>query len=429
LEKNSVIKPQNKWLEYFILILIYLLPFFLITGPFLSDLVLVICSLYFLFITFKFKLIKYYQNKYVYFFLLFYIYILIRSFFSEDIYLSLEHSLFFFRYLFFILSIIYFAKKYVNFKYYLTLSLTAAITIIVFDAYIQFFFGSNLIGIKTQGNHLLTGFFGSRELMGYYLARLMPLLLALVFLNEDLLKKHFNKYIFLLFNTIIVIFLSGDRTEFLISLMSIFLIVILINRFKKIRLIIMFSIFFSVVLLFTINSDYKYRYFDNIIENSIQNDSTYFLTWHHHAMMQSSIKMFLDNPLFGQGTKMYRELCGSDKFKYIISGRDVDDPRGHSCSTHPHSWYLELLAENGLIGFSFIFIIFLMIALNLLKHFISLSFYKKEKFDDARICLMITIFTSFIPFVPSLSFFNNWGAVILVLSISLYLNDKNMIKK
>ena len=46
-------------------ILVYLIPFALITGPFLPDLFLCLVGIYFLFISYKHKLIKYYQNLFV----------------------------------------------------------------------------------------------------------------------------------------------------------------------------------------------------------------------------------------------------------------------------------------------------------------------------------------------------------------------------
>ena len=50
--------------------------------------------------------------------------------------------------------------------------------------------------------------------------------------------------------------------------------------------------------------------------------------------------MFLDNKIFGQGPKSFRYLCNDDRFKI----------NKWSCSTHPHNYYIQLLAETGLIG-------------------------------------------------------------------------------
>ena len=54
--------------ENFIAILIYLIPFALITGPFLPDLFLCIVGIYFLLISVYKKLFSYYKNNFVYIF-------------------------------------------------------------------------------------------------------------------------------------------------------------------------------------------------------------------------------------------------------------------------------------------------------------------------------------------------------------------------
>ena len=87
--------------------LIYLIPPFIVAGPFLGDLSLSIVSLYFLIETFRKKLWGYYKNFFVYLFISFYLFILIRSLFTSEILLSLESSLFYCRFLFFSLCIGY----------------------------------------------------------------------------------------------------------------------------------------------------------------------------------------------------------------------------------------------------------------------------------------------------------------------------------
>ena len=63
--------------------------------------------------------------------------------------------------------------------------------------------------------------------------------------------------------------------------------------------------------------------------------------------------IFLDNVLIGSGPKMFRNLCS--KNLEIVP---------NSCSTHPHNMCAQLLAETGIIGFLFIFFIFLFFYIN-----------------------------------------------------------------
>ena len=60
-----------------------LIPFFLITGPFLSDLAISLISLIFLFYCLKKKNFSFFKNKYFYIFLIFWIYLLMNSIFNN----------------------------------------------------------------------------------------------------------------------------------------------------------------------------------------------------------------------------------------------------------------------------------------------------------------------------------------------------------
>ena len=50
-----------------------------------------------------------------------------------------------------------------------------------------------------------------------------------------------------------------------------------------------------------------------------------------------SVKMFIQDPFFGVGPKMYRVDClnYANEFNF-------------ACSTHPHNTYLQLLSETGI---------------------------------------------------------------------------------
>jgi len=54
--------------------------------------------------------------------------------------------------------------------------------------------------------------------------------------------------------------------------------------------------------------------------------------------------MFKDKPILGHGPKLFRIVCKDYKYNKT---EDV-------FSTHPHIFYLQLLAETGLLGFYFI---------------------------------------------------------------------------
>ena len=74
-----------------------------------------------------------------------------------------------------------------------------------------------------------------------------------------------------------------------------------------------------------------------------------------------ALNMFKEKPLFGHGPKMFRFYCSKDEniTKELL---DVN-----ACSTHPHNFYAQFLAETGLVGTSAILFIFIIIIRDYLK--------------------------------------------------------------
>ena len=95
----------------FLSILFYLLPIFLITGPFLPDLSISIISIFFLFITIKKRDFFIYNNLFFKIFIIFYFYIVLVSLFSDNIKLSLATSVFYIRFGIFALAISFIIQK------------------------------------------------------------------------------------------------------------------------------------------------------------------------------------------------------------------------------------------------------------------------------------------------------------------------------
>ncbi len=113
--------------------------------------------------------------------------------------------------------------------------------------------------------------------------------------------------------------------------------------------------------------------------------------WGAHFLAAKNI--WLDKPFFGNGLKSFRLLCGDDKFK-TISNQDE-----FRCSTHPHNFYFELLAETGLFGFFIIILFFVMVMKKSIK--------VKNKTEIYLIIVFILIIW---PIGTSGSLFNNHNA-------------------
>ena len=121
----------------------------------------------------------------------------------------------------------------------------------------------------------------------------------------------------------------------------------------------------------------------------------------HEAHYVAAYKMFKENIIFGQGPNMFRLLCKKNEF-YV-------EPQ--SCSTHPHNYYIQLLAETGLIGFSFLVVFFLSISFNLLL----------KKLSSFGILVSFSLILNLFPLMPTGGFFNSWLGNLYFLSLAFYI--------
>ena len=392
-----------------------LLPAAIVSGSFITDLIVALLALYFIYVSIKDKLWNYYSNNFVFIFLFFYFYILIRSFFSIDILLSLEHSLFYFRYLFFVLCVCYLINNNTNIIRYFMYSLFIVFIILIIDAYIQFIFTKNIFGWENSINERISGLFRNKYVLGQYLARMYPILLGVVFLtnNDDKTKLKFA--IILLFLIDVLVFITGDRTAFLLMTMSTVMILILANNYKILRLVVF--LFSLIVIALTLS--FNERVYDRIVSETIQEagikeEKLYIISSSHQDLYKTSFKMFLDNKLFGQGPKVFRLLCSDDRFK-----------SNEGCDTHPHSIYLQILSELGLFGLAPILGAFLFVNYLLLMQFLSIIYRKKNKYiKDSELFFLIAVFITLWPFAPSLSFFSNHFSAIYYMPVAFLLTIK-----
>ena len=215
---------REKILFYNIPIILFsLIPFFLITGPFLSDLAISLISLLFLIYCFKRKNFFFFKKKYFYFFLIFLIYLIFNSLINNFNLDSLKISLFYFRFGVFVIAVTALLDFDDNFiKYFFYCILICFLSLII-DGFIQYFGGENILGTKYYDR--VSSFFGDEEILGSYLSRIWPLFFGFSILI--LKQKSIIFYLFILIFILseVLIFLSGDRSAFFyINLSAIFVI-------------------------------------------------------------------------------------------------------------------------------------------------------------------------------------------------------------
>ncbi len=132
-------KNQSFFFNIFPSWIIILMPALLISGPFLSDLGISLVAILFLVNSIKNKLGKYFNNYYFKIFVIFYLILVLSSFLSNNIFISLKNSLFYFRFGIFSLCFWYLLERNKFLLKYLFISMIICFSSLIIDGYIQYF--------------------------------------------------------------------------------------------------------------------------------------------------------------------------------------------------------------------------------------------------------------------------------------------------
>ena len=256
---------QDRILINFPSYLIALLPLSLISGPFLSDLSIILVGIFFLINIFLRKEYYFLKNKFIIIFVIFSLYLFINSLIKYYDIHSIRSSLGYLRFGIFSLGVFYFLDKRKEIMDWIFIIFLICFLLLIFDGFYQYFNKvSFFTGIEVEGSKRISSLFGSELIMGSYLSRLFPIFLGITFY-----KYKENKSILILLSIIfisieVLIFLSGERASFFFNTLAAIYIIIMIKDFKKIRL---FSFLIAIILIFLISN------FDNAAKNRIVDET------------------------------------------------------------------------------------------------------------------------------------------------------------
>ena len=422
---RNIISPFKNLINYkynspdtviFSLFLI-LIPIVLITGPALPDILLSSIALYFLIKSIWKKYWHYYQNPIVYGFLIFSVYGILRSLFSEIPFESLtnEGSIFYFRYIFFAMGVWHLLDINPHLSKCLLIISLICLLVVCIDGMYQYFNEVNLFGNKKIYDERLTGLFGKEPIIGRYIAYLSIFTFALIYQNFKTSKRVIIISISFLIMCEVIVFLTGERAPlFYITLFSI-LIIIYIPKFRIYRIIGALISICIIVAIIQINPDSKSRMVDYTIEEITQTKVPYLPYGPvHEEHYVSAFKMFLDKPIFGVGTNSFRIQCNKSKYHY----------KERSCSSHPHQYFIQILAEQGIVGFLFLLSFFIYIVSIGLKQLYHMVFSNKNKILPFELFLFAMIlFVYWWPLIPHMSFYNNWNNVLMMLPLGFFMKS------
>lgn len=405
--------------------LIYFLPVALLTGPFLPDLIVVICSILFLVDTFRLKLYDYYNNNFFKIFIIFFIILNLSSFFSENI-SPFKYTIGYLRYGVFSIFIFYLLKNYLKFKERIIFIFFFTFIFLIIDGYVQYFFGKNILFFEIEkyqtGLGYITSVFGEEKKLGSYLSRLAPFF----FIAILLIKRKYNTtnvgiYLLLILLFYVLILLTTERSSIFIITSLIFLGILTFNQSSKSKIICLIIFFLTIIFILSINPSLFEKiksvfYSIGVISPGYTTDGKviggydqglFFFSKFYHDQIINSLMLFKENIFFGIGAKNYK-LEGFDGW-------------------HPHNFHAQLLAEIGIAGY----LVYLFVFINLFLKIIKIIFFNRNKKnnleEEMKNFLIFIMLLNLLP-IPTGDFFNNWLNIILYLPFGfiLFLNEKKI---
>tara|TARA_E500000178_G_scaffold354330_1_gene422898 strand:+ start:3130 stop:4482 length:1353 start_codon:yes stop_codon:yes gene_type:complete len=408
----------------------------------LNVVLLIVASLFF----FKSKIFDLKLDIFDKILIFFFSYVLLSSFlnsiyfytvgYNEDFKIFIK-SITFLRFL-----ILYFVIKFlikediINFKIFFIISLIS-VTFVCADLIYQLIFGYDIFGYKAAERRL-SGPFGDELIAGSFIQRFSLIsLFAISFFLK--FKKKNIKYLAILFFVFLFLFslvISGNRIPLIFFILSLLSLIFFEKWFKKTFFILVPGFLLITFSIYNLNDNYRIHMLDfkkkaiqifyplsskNIVTNEIEqtkgyNDfytftfqgKKYLLQNSHLKEFKSGLLVWSDKKIFGGGIKSFKISCQKNKLL--------------NCGSHPHNYYIEILADLGLVGLVIIFFLFFLI---LLKIFF-VKYFKKSplnNFDLITPFIFLFLFEIF-PIKSTGSFFTTGNAtyIFLLLSIIISLN-------
>ena len=327
---------------------------------------------------------------------------IVNLIFSNNIHLSSPRVIKFFFIIFFITSfkcLILNLKKHQIDKIYKVWAIILAIVIV--DLIIEFFKGTNVIGLSSQmPGWRLASFTGEESVIGNYFYGFALIVLAYVYQNITN-QKFLNLFLAIFF--IVISLIIGERANFIKTFIIISCFIFLVYDFSLRSKIFSFVALVSLMMIFlNFNSSYKTRYFSPHLQTLLEKDglSNYLNTSQYGAQYNVAIEIFKDNPIFGVGIKNYRQENLNSKYDKLKHKENR-----LRWGTHPHQIHFELLSETGLFGYV-CFLIFMSLSVfwSIKSYLINKSIY--------QLSAILFILTSMLPLLPSGSFLSTFTSSI-----------------
>ena len=414
----------SKIIENTIFYLFLFLPVSLLLGTLVSELSMILICLLFIYYSFAVKNFEWIKSQDCKVLLILYFLLIINLIFAEDKNLSLPRNVGFIKYIIFVFAVKKIIIEKTDFFNKILLFWSAIFLLTIFDLYYEHIFGKNTLGFQTKYPARLVGFLGEENKIGtFIIGFLFPITFFWFYrlFEKTSGKKIFLKKLFYFLIIILILYILlpvGQRAnviKLLFTLLFVFYFFPFIATNKKILLFLV-SVFLCFFIIWNneiLKNRYMYQTF--LTEKEEVKLIEAYKKSHYWKHNYAAYLIFKNNPLFGVGNKNYRFACTN--FSEKVNEQSIVKNNTPPCVTHPHQIYYEFLSEHGILG---LFFIITLIVLYLRKF----SYFKKNQNLYLLGSFAYFIYT-FIPLVPSGSFFTSFNATLFWINYCFFYSKIN----
>ena len=304
---NQLIKEKAEILSKINYLLIIIFPISLLAGSLISNLVIILISIFFLFDLLKKKELHLLNHYNFYFLILIYFYLVFNSLFIADNIESIIRAIGFIRFIIFAYALAYYLP---SFEKKIIKIWTITFFIVTVDIFFEFIVGKNTLGFSSDYVGRIASFTGDElKIGGFYLGFF---LICLSYFKS----KNKNFFLLILFLFLLTSFIIGERSNFIkvLIISTLFLLFFYPIPWKKKITFFLVILFFIQLILVTkpylVKRYNQNAFFLNLKEKIFSQKPIKFEDMikinRHFDHYIIAMNIFKDNPFYGTGVKTFR---------------------------------------------------------------------------------------------------------------------------
>lgn len=278
----------------------------------------------------------------------------------------------------------------------------ATVGFVIIDGFVQGFFGTSLTGHALFKVQRLTGPLDRPNIGRFVTLLFYPGLAAYLLVREKRLeRKRITAIAVAIAAAVAFTVYTGERSATALSLVTFtvatVVLVLVVPRFRLAGVLGILAVLAIAAATVVLSARVQMRIEPTLAVLRDFWDSPY------GELVRAAITVWQVQPVVGVGLGNFDMVCEAWEPELV-----------YGCLRHPHNIYLEWLAEGGAVGFAG-FLAFLGVVAALV-----LGLLRARETRPALTALLLACpVLTFMPFVPSQSFFSNWPAILWWASLAM----------